>query len=229
MNPKELRTPKPAAAMPGRGALRPALRPPHPRAADPAADDGAGRHLSFNFQVLLPLLAEFTWHGTATTYALLTAAMGVGSVGGALAAGARGRVSPRLWSARRCCSARAAARRGRAHAVAPDPRARAARRRERDLRRGRELVAADRGRARDARAGHGALQRWSSSARRRSARRWSAGSRAPPGPRGAGPGRRGRADRRRRGVGVVRAGGADRPGPRWATSLATGWAARRPR
>ena len=48
--------------------------------------------LSFNFQVLLPLLADFTWHGTATTYALLTAAMGVGSVGGALAAGARGRV-----------------------------------------------------------------------------------------------------------------------------------------
>ena len=52
--------------------------------------------ISFNFQVLLPLLADFTWHGTATTYALLTAAMGVGSVGGALAAGARGRVSPRL-------------------------------------------------------------------------------------------------------------------------------------
>jgi MFS family permease len=52
--------------------------------------------ISFNFQVLLPLLADFTWHGTATTYALLTAAMGVGSVGGALAAGARGRVSPKL-------------------------------------------------------------------------------------------------------------------------------------
>jgi MFS family permease len=52
--------------------------------------------LTFNFQVLLPLLADFTWHGTATTYALLTAAMGLGSVGGALAAGARGRVSPKL-------------------------------------------------------------------------------------------------------------------------------------
>ena len=48
--------------------------------------------LSFNFQVLLPLLARHTWHGTAATYALLTAAMGVGSVCGALAAGARGRV-----------------------------------------------------------------------------------------------------------------------------------------
>ena len=35
--------------------------------------------LSFNFQVLMPLLAD-TWHGTAATYALLTAAMAVGSV-----------------------------------------------------------------------------------------------------------------------------------------------------
>ena len=52
--------------------------------------------LSFNFQVLLPLFASFTWHGTATTYALLTTAMGVGSVVGALMAGARGRVSPTL-------------------------------------------------------------------------------------------------------------------------------------
>src|SRR4051794_37864828 len=52
--------------------------------------------LSFNFQILLPLLADFTWHGTATTYALLTTAMGVGSVCGALAASARGRVDARL-------------------------------------------------------------------------------------------------------------------------------------
>jgi MFS family permease len=50
--------------------------------------------LSFNFQVLLPLLASQTWGGTAATYALLTAAMAVGSVTGALATGARGRVSP---------------------------------------------------------------------------------------------------------------------------------------
>jgi MFS family permease len=52
--------------------------------------------LSFNFQVLLPLLASETWSGTAATYALLTAAMAVGSVAGALATGARGRVSPRI-------------------------------------------------------------------------------------------------------------------------------------
>jgi MFS family permease len=52
--------------------------------------------LTFNFQVLLPLLASQTWHGTAATYALLTAAMAVGSVAGALASGARGRVSPAI-------------------------------------------------------------------------------------------------------------------------------------
>ena len=52
--------------------------------------------LSFNFQVLMPLLAHSTWHGTATTYALMTMAMGVGSVGGALMTGLLGRVSPRL-------------------------------------------------------------------------------------------------------------------------------------
>ena len=57
--------------------------------------------LSFNFQVLLPLLARFTWHGTPTTYAVLTAAMGVGSVAGALAAGrARPRRRRACWSAR---------------------------------------------------------------------------------------------------------------------------------
>lgn len=50
--------------------------------------------LSFNFPVLLPLLADDTWQGTATTYAILTAAMGAGSVAGALAVGARGRVTP---------------------------------------------------------------------------------------------------------------------------------------
>jgi MFS family permease len=52
--------------------------------------------LSYNFQILLPLLASFTWHGTAATYTALAVAMGVGSVAGALAAGARGRVGPRL-------------------------------------------------------------------------------------------------------------------------------------
>jgi MFS family permease len=52
--------------------------------------------LAFNFQVLMPLLADATWHAGASTYALLTAAMGAGSVVGALVTGARGRVTPRL-------------------------------------------------------------------------------------------------------------------------------------
>ena len=51
--------------------------------------------ISFNFQVLLPLLGGLHLARHRDTYALLTAAMGVGSVAGALAAGARGRVSRR--------------------------------------------------------------------------------------------------------------------------------------
>jgi len=58
--------------------------------------------LSFNFQVLLPLMAKFTWHGNASAYAALTAAMGIGSVAGALASSARGRVSPRLLTVASC-------------------------------------------------------------------------------------------------------------------------------
>ena len=41
--------------------------------------------LAFNFTVVLPLLAKFTFHGDATTYGLLTAIMGAGSLVGALA------------------------------------------------------------------------------------------------------------------------------------------------
>jgi MFS family permease len=52
--------------------------------------------LGFNFQVILPLLATFTFDGGAAAYTSLAAAMAAGSVVGALAAGARGRVGPRL-------------------------------------------------------------------------------------------------------------------------------------
>ncbi len=55
--------------------------------------------LSFNFQVLLPLMARFAFHGTAATYAALTTAMAVGAVGGALVTGARRRIEPRLLAA----------------------------------------------------------------------------------------------------------------------------------
>jgi MFS family permease len=52
--------------------------------------------LSFNFVVLLPLLARFTFHGGPGTYAALTSAMGVGAVLGALWNAARGAVTPAL-------------------------------------------------------------------------------------------------------------------------------------
>jgi MFS family permease len=51
---------------------------------------------AFNFSTVLPLMAKFTFHGGASTYALLTSAMGAGAVLGALVNGARGRVSPAL-------------------------------------------------------------------------------------------------------------------------------------
>jgi MFS family permease len=52
--------------------------------------------LAFNFQVLLPLLGRFTFEGGAAAYTALAVAMAIGSVGGALTTGARGRVSERL-------------------------------------------------------------------------------------------------------------------------------------
>jgi MFS family permease len=89
---------QPAAAPRGPGQLRSAFA--HVRSTPalwiPLAMMALVGTLSFNFTVLLPLLASFTWHGTATTYAALTSAMAVGSVAGALATGARGRVGPRL-------------------------------------------------------------------------------------------------------------------------------------
>ena len=96
MDPRRLHTPKPAPRE--KGELRSALRyvAATPALSIPLAMMALVGTLSFNFQVLLPLFAEFTWDGTATTYALLTSAMGVGSVCGALAAGARGWVSARL-------------------------------------------------------------------------------------------------------------------------------------
>jgi MFS family permease len=53
----------------------------------------------FNFQVVLPLLASFSFGGGAGAYAALLGAMGVGSVIGALVVGSRGRTGPRLIAA----------------------------------------------------------------------------------------------------------------------------------
>ncbi|GAB2533182.1 MFS transporter [Nocardia heshunensis] len=43
--------------------------------------------LAFNFPVILPVLAEHTFHGTGGTYGLLSTALSIGSVGGSLAVG----------------------------------------------------------------------------------------------------------------------------------------------
>ena len=51
---------------------------------------------TFNFQILLPLLARFTFDGDAGVYATLTTAMGIGAIGGAIANGARARVRPAM-------------------------------------------------------------------------------------------------------------------------------------
>jgi MFS family permease len=96
MDPRQLHTPRLSERAPGqlRSALRHVARTPGLRI--PLAMMAVVGTLSFNFQVLLPLLARFTWHGTASLYTALAVAMGIGSVAGALAAGARGRVGPRL-------------------------------------------------------------------------------------------------------------------------------------
>jgi MFS family permease len=48
-----------------------------------------------NFRVVLPLLAQDTYHGGAQSYGYLTAALGLGAVIGALGSAARSRSSPR--------------------------------------------------------------------------------------------------------------------------------------
>jgi MFS family permease len=96
MDPDALEPSRPVAR--ARGQLRSALA--HVRAT-PALFIPLGMMavigvFSYNFQVLMPLLARFTWHGGASVYAALTVAMAIGSVGGALLSGARNRVTPRL-------------------------------------------------------------------------------------------------------------------------------------
>ncbi|HEY5977260.1 MAG TPA: MFS transporter [Solirubrobacterales bacterium] len=49
-----------------------------------------------NFQVVLPLLARFEFGGSASAYAAMVCAMGVGSVVGALVTGSRNRTGPQV-------------------------------------------------------------------------------------------------------------------------------------
>ena len=81
-----------------RGAVRAALRYVRrtPELAVPLALMALVGTFGLNFQVILPLLARFSFDGGASAYATLVAAMGAGSVVGALATGAHGRTDRRL-------------------------------------------------------------------------------------------------------------------------------------
>lgn len=50
--------------------------------------------LTYEFQVTLPLMARFVFHGNASSYSLLTAALGTGAVVGGLLVAGRSQVSP---------------------------------------------------------------------------------------------------------------------------------------
>ena len=96
MNPAQLRSAPPAKHEPG--AIRAALRYVRatPELAVPLALMALVGTLGFNFQVVLPLLARFSFDGGAGAYAALVSAMGIGSVAGALVTGAHGRTGPKL-------------------------------------------------------------------------------------------------------------------------------------
>jgi MFS family permease len=96
IDPDRLHAGRRATREPGqlREAVRHVIRTPALRV--PLAAMALVGTLSFNFQVILPLMARFAFHGTAATYATLTAAMAVGAISGALAAGARQTVDAKL-------------------------------------------------------------------------------------------------------------------------------------
>ncbi len=96
MNPRGLHT-EPVVPR-GPGAIRAGLRyvARTPELAVPLALMALVGTLGFNFQVVLPLLAKFSFDGGATTYAAMVSAMAVGSIGGALVNGAHGHTGPRL-------------------------------------------------------------------------------------------------------------------------------------
>ncbi|MGN6256802.1 MAG: MFS transporter [Solirubrobacterales bacterium] len=96
MDPARLHAAPPAKHEPGaiRAALRYVLRTPELMV--PLALMALVGTLGFNFQVVLPLLAKFSFQSGAMTYATLVSAMAVGSIAGALVNGHRGRTGPTL-------------------------------------------------------------------------------------------------------------------------------------
>ena len=99
MDPRGLHTEPVAPREPGaiRAALRYVLATPE--LAVPLALMALVGTLGFNFQVVLPLLARFSFGGGASTYAAMVSAMAVGSIAGALVNGHHGRTGPRLIAA----------------------------------------------------------------------------------------------------------------------------------
>ena len=96
MEPDKLQAPP--TVEPERGAIRAAVRYVRrtPELAVPLALMALVGTFGLNFQVILPLLARFSFDGGPTAYAILVAAMGAGSVIGALVTGAHGRTDSRL-------------------------------------------------------------------------------------------------------------------------------------
>jgi MFS family permease len=99
MDPSRLQAAPPAKHEPG--AIRAGLRYVRhtPELLVPLALMALVGTLGFNFQVVLPLLAKFSFESGAMTYATLVSAMAVGSIVGALVNGHRGRTGPRLIAA----------------------------------------------------------------------------------------------------------------------------------
>jgi MFS family permease len=99
MDPRALRTPPPAVRAPG--AIREGLRHVRrtPELAVPLALMALVGTLGFNFQVVLPLLAKFSFGGGAGSYAVLVSSMGVGSICAALINGNRGATGGRVIAA----------------------------------------------------------------------------------------------------------------------------------
>lgn len=96
MDPRRLHGAPPVAR--GRGAIRAGVRyvARTPELAVPLALMALVGTFGLNFQVVLPLLAKFSFGGGAGAYAALVSAMGAGSIVGALVNGSRGRTGPRL-------------------------------------------------------------------------------------------------------------------------------------
>ena len=113
MDPRKLHPAPPSHRQPGqlRAALRYVAATPSLRL--PLAMMAVIGTFSFNFPTLLPLLAKYTFDGSATTLALLTSALAVGSVTGALTMGRREQHRPALPRRRRTGLRRADAARGR--------------------------------------------------------------------------------------------------------------------